>query len=351
MEKPREFNIDTIFKDDNYLIPLYQRNYAWEETQVTQLIQDVWDYACFESNSNYYIGTLVVHSREINKMIHYETIDGQQRLTTINILLSVLKNEFNVSLNPGYESQLKFHSRPLSSETLKSLSDNPLTNSHRNSKMQQAYLDMKKKLKELFKTKKISKDDFVEYLLNKVIILRVEVPFDTDLNHYFEIMNNRGEQLEKHEILKAELLIHLKDEPEESNSFSMIWDACSNMEKYIQYGFRKDYRDAIFNEKNWDDLVIEDEGKLVAKDFWSGTALKLSDISHVASTLPFNEEDYDETQLDVNVARPHIEELLNYQSQQEFRDQRDLLEGEQQDEWVKFWKKQQKQVTTEVAIH
>lgn len=303
MKKPREFNIDTIFKNDNYLIPLYQRNYAWEETQVTQLIQDVWDYACFESNSNYYIGTLVVHSREINKMIHYETIDGQQRLTTINILLSVLKNEFNVIVNPGYESQLKFHSRPLSSETLKSLSDNPLTNSHRNSKMQQAYLDMKKKLKELFKTKAISKEDFVEYLLKNVIILRVEVPVDTDLNHYFEIMNNRGEQLEKHEILKAELLIHLKEETEESDAFSMIWDACSNMERYIQYGFRKDYRDAIFNEKNWDEIPNDFESlvaitKGIVTTKTTGDKISFLEIAK-SETITIGEEAKDEDNADI----------------------------------------------------
>jgi uncharacterized protein with ParB-like and HNH nuclease domain len=61
MEKPKEFNIDTIFKNDICVIPLYQRNYAWEEAQVTQLIQDLWDYACLEVDSHYYIGTLVVH--------------------------------------------------------------------------------------------------------------------------------------------------------------------------------------------------------------------------------------------------------------------------------------------------
>ena len=54
-------------------------------------------------------------------------------------------------------------------------------------------------------------DDDLEYLLDKVRILRTELPPNTDLNHYFEIMNTRGEQLEKHEILKARLLKKLKD--------------------------------------------------------------------------------------------------------------------------------------------
>lgn len=68
------------------------------------------------------------------------------------------------------------------------------------------------------------------------------MPEDTDLNHYFEIMNNRGEQLEKHEILKSkflEILNELEVEERELalSVFNLIWEACSNMEKYIQYGF------------------------------------------------------------------------------------------------------------------
>ncbi len=251
---PEEFNIEGIFRN-KYIIPLYQRNYAWEEAQVTQLIQDIWDYACLEvTTTNYYIGTLVVHKREINNIVNYETIDGQQRLTTINILLSVLKNEFSCDIKRGYELQLQFDSRPISSQTLKALCDKLNSVSHLDTKMQQAYLDLKKKLSELFNTKKITKEEFIKYLFNNVKILRVEVPFDTDLNHYFEIMNNRGEQLEKHEILKAELLSYIKNEVKESDAFSMIWDACSNMERYIQYGFKKEQREAIFNKKNWDEI-------------------------------------------------------------------------------------------------
>lgn len=251
MEKPKEFNIANIFKSDNYVIPLYQRNYAWEESQVTQLVQDIWDYATESSDSNYYIGTLVVHKKTIAKNIFYEIIDGQQRLTTFNILLSVLKNEFSLAIENGYETKLQFASRPNSSFTLKSLCDKDLHSNSLSPKMLQAYQDLKRKLNSLIASKKISINQFEEYLFNKVIILRVEVPEDTDLNHYFEIMNNRGEQLEKHEILKAELLVHLKDHKIVTEAFSMIWDACSNMDTYVQYEFMPNYRKCIFEEEDW----------------------------------------------------------------------------------------------------
>jgi uncharacterized protein with ParB-like and HNH nuclease domain len=60
-----------------------QRNYAWDEGEITQLIQDVIDY--LPAGRNYYIGTLVVFERTEGKRTVYETIDGQQRLTTLSV--------------------------------------------------------------------------------------------------------------------------------------------------------------------------------------------------------------------------------------------------------------------------
>lgn len=57
--------------DGEYVIPLYQRAFAWEERQLEQLVEDIID---IPDNSNYYIGSLIV-SRNGNK---YEVIDGQQ---------------------------------------------------------------------------------------------------------------------------------------------------------------------------------------------------------------------------------------------------------------------------------
>ena len=63
--------------------------------------------------------------------------------------------------------------------------------------------------------------------------MHYHVPKDVDLNHYFEVMNSRGEQLEKHEIVKSILCQHLKKKNEMS-IFSRVWEACSEMSMYIQ---------------------------------------------------------------------------------------------------------------------
>jgi hypothetical protein len=87
--------------------------------------------------------------------------------------------------------------------------------------------------------------------------MRVSVPEDTDLNHYFEIMNSRGEQLEKHEILKAKMLDILHEDVKLSYTFNLIWEACSDMERYVQYGFTPDQRAKIFTDENWNQLTCE----------------------------------------------------------------------------------------------
>ena len=76
-EKSNTFDAENNMfgKGDEYIIPLYQRAYAWEDKQLIQLIEDIIDIA---DDDYYYIGTLIV-SKQKNK---FEVIDGQQRLTS-----------------------------------------------------------------------------------------------------------------------------------------------------------------------------------------------------------------------------------------------------------------------------
>lgn len=56
-------NEAVLFKDgDEYIIPLYQRAFAWEEKHIVQLIDDICD-----ANGNYYLGTLIVFRNKGHK--------------------------------------------------------------------------------------------------------------------------------------------------------------------------------------------------------------------------------------------------------------------------------------------
>ena len=208
-----------------YRIPIYQRNYAWKETEIRQLIQDIYDYAKQDEKQYYYIGTLVVLPNKDNT---FEVIDGQQRLTTLSMLVAYLKNEEKEENNyyKNLENTITFQCRKVSTDALNKIWESSDVKDVADSISNAYHQILRKSFEDIVK----EKEKFKKYLLENVIIYRISVPQDTDLNHYFEIMNTRGEQLEKHEILKAELLSAFKGN---TDFYSGIWDACSDMGKYV----------------------------------------------------------------------------------------------------------------------
>ena len=228
----------SIFKSVRYCIPLYQRDYAWEEKQIVQLIEDIDDVNLGE---NYYIGSLIVASHDGI----YEVVDGQQRLTTLFLLLSYL------GLNEGNENSLSFSCRDKSNYTLRHIQ--PILADERDKydadHLQQniiSGLDIIKENIERFTVDR--KAEFIMKLEN-VVIYRIEVPDHTDLNHYFEIMNTRGEQLEQSDVLKARLMSELLGNKKDQEVFATIWDACRDMSGYVQMHFTTTQRGELFD---WD---------------------------------------------------------------------------------------------------
>ncbi|WP_350576398.1 DUF262 domain-containing HNH endonuclease family protein [Pseudomonas sp. HY2-MNA-CIBAN-0224] len=251
-----------------YVIPMYQRNYAWEEGEITQLIQDVIDYLPKDDDKarNYYIGTLVVYERPDSKTPVFETIDGQQRLTTLSLLTSYLKNTQLVDLAWYSTLSIHFDSREHSRATFAAIfegkfNDDPaevLVEKQINTGILNGYRLIQKVLPQKLKESGVSPQKFADYLFSYVQIMRVKVPADTDLNHYFEIMNNRGEQLEKHEVLKARMMEQLHGCKQSQNCLHAVWEACANMERYVQMGFTPGQRSSIFGDKDWGQFELAD---------------------------------------------------------------------------------------------
>lgn len=231
-----------IFDTDiEYTIPLYQRAYAWEDKQLIQLVEDISD---VPNDANYYIGALIV-SRQGNK---FEVVDGQQRLTSLYLLLNCLGLDVKNSLT--------FACRDKSNYTLKNISELLLEN---RSKLDMERIESSIQrglsiLTEELHKPEYSKEDLLKKL-ERVILYRIEVPENTDLNRYFEIMNTRGEQLEQHDILKATLMSYLPDDLDKA-IFAKIWDACSDMTGYVQMHFiskNNTVRESLFGGK-WNSM-------------------------------------------------------------------------------------------------
>lgn len=199
-----------------YKIPIYQRNYAWDRDEIYTLVKDIYDSL---GKSVYYIGTLVTYKRDENI---FEVIDGQQRLTTIYIILKALGIE-------TISNSLTYSARKVSARTIENM---PNFGNENDCGIVNGFKYAKEALKDIVGDKEI--DVFKDFFLSNVHIIHYRVPKDVDLNHYFEVMNSRGEQLEKHEIVKAKLSEQFNGDDDSMAKFSRIWEACSDMSFYVQ---------------------------------------------------------------------------------------------------------------------
>lgn len=226
---------------EKYVVPLYQRNFSWTEPQINLLLQDIYDSFKADQSSNYYIGSLVVLRRQDGFL---EVIDGQQRLTVLHMLCKVLGiiNSPKLSYDSRPEVEQFFDELFTAGDAI-DFSAKDTTKIYRlveglelirTTRLHSA--PGKPTDKEFYLCDPLwpaaEKQVFIQYLKNKVVLVRIELPTDTDVAAYFEIMNNRGEQLQEHEIIKALLMKNLSKQ--ERGVFSTVWGACSQMNIPIQ---------------------------------------------------------------------------------------------------------------------
>lgn len=219
----KEMSIAKIYNGDKatYEVPIYQRNYAWGKDEISALVQDVYD-AYVKQKETYFIGTLVTFHKGDQV---YEVIDGQQRLTTINITLGAMEI--------STQNKLTYRARKKSNDTILSIPHFKIE--EKDLGIINGFKYATEAIDEIIP--KENKENFKTYFQNNVHIIHYQVPKDIDLNHYFEIMNSRGEQLEKHEIIKARLIEKLNDSDKEK--FNRLWEFCSEMNVYIQQKYKE----------------------------------------------------------------------------------------------------------------
>lgn len=240
--------------EQRYVIPLYQRNFAWGDDEIGQLLQDIYDHSPLAGgtvNDHYYLGSLILLQRSDGT---WEVIDGQQRLTALHIICRYL----GILSSP----RLTFDSRPeverffdmlFHTDVHELVQKGRSIDNNKVVGLTEA-LDIVAEYQIRINDKESSslgsfnpeaRKVFSDYLKNNVILVCTPLPEDTDVAAYFEIMNNRGEQLQSHEILKALLMRDLKKK-EERKLFAMIWDACSQMNRPIQQSLKSLLKDGVF---------------------------------------------------------------------------------------------------------
>ena len=225
-------SVNRLLNEDTYAIPLYQRNFAWTYDEIEQLLNDVAD-AFQENRDNYYIGTLIVNKE--NDI--FKIIDGQQRTTALNLIALALKHEFGFDRLKAVN--LNFPARKKSNKNIQDLFDKKKILEDDENELTRGYGYAKDALKEVLEKRQLNPQSFVDYLFENVIIFRSILPEDLDLNLYFERFNSRGEQLEAHEILKAQMMSKFGEDQEMAQKFARIWDACAEFDKPVINAFTK----------------------------------------------------------------------------------------------------------------
>lgn len=230
---------EIVDKEFFFVVPIYQRLYVWEDEQIKTLLEDI-ETAFSDKKELFYLGgVLVVENDRIDTGRLFDLIDGQQRFTTLWMLSIVLDGK----MKPFVQRIEKDINRHRVTFSIREDIDLFFKEYIRKNKVQGGTsnivnaLSIINKYREQFEREYSGKaNDISKYIFEKVKLIFTEVPKQTDLNKLFEIINNRGVQLQHHEILKAQLLNKLI--PVDRLKYSFIWDACSFMESYVEKNIR-----------------------------------------------------------------------------------------------------------------
>lgn len=244
---PGKQNVDTAFSNTDYYIDFYQREYKWEKEEVVTLLDDLFykfnqDYKegidanaqTIERYSWYYLNTYITNKVDGRLYV----VDGQQRLTTLSLILVKLHhlcadrglNQENWLrkriVDYGKEGETFWMGHGKRHALMRALFDSreptqdekaglTAANMLANYRHLARYLDNRLDTDHRLQT-------FVFYFLLRVVLIELTVE-QTDVPMVFEVINDRGVRLKPHEILKGKLLGQIdKQEVDELNE---IWES------------------------------------------------------------------------------------------------------------------------------
>jgi uncharacterized protein with ParB-like and HNH nuclease domain len=233
----------TIFR-----IPSYQRPYSWGKDQIEQFCEDIKD--SFENKTPFLIGSIILVEDKNNKN-SYDVVDGQQRLTTISIFLSVLKNfvkeetkkELEEIFLLGEETKVIRVATATKTyadfkEVLTNWNYEKITEKLKIDKKNNFYLNSKYiyDLLETYKKNEIDFDELFEFFKEDIQIIKVHTLNKEIAFKLFEVLNSRGLPLKNSDLIKnhliGELNKHYKENSiQEENDFISSWE---DKEKYLK---------------------------------------------------------------------------------------------------------------------
>ena len=233
-----------------FVIPEYQRPYAWTDEQIETLFVDLWEFSTkiggLERNGTYFLGSIVSFDNDDGEQ---EIIDGQQRITSLFLLLRAIYTKLvkgGSSDNEAAENFIRqiepaiwrtnnrtgkvdyanilITSRVVDNsgnEILRQILETGIANTGATDNYSKNYLLFQKLFDQQCKDYPLLIFDFIFALLNQAILLPIGADSQDTALTIFSTLNNRGLPLSDSDIFKAKIYNNLKDG--EKDSFISEW--------------------------------------------------------------------------------------------------------------------------------
>ena len=218
---------DIIDKKINFNVPAYQRGYRWDKLNVTDLLDDLLEFIQDDSSGKFYcLQPLVVKKIGENR---YNVIDGQQRLTTIFIILKYLENLLKEENGIDEIYTLSYETRKDSKDFLQNIASKTQDESNKNMDyfcMYQAYKAIERWFEEKRKEKKTTKRKILEIFTNSegekhIEFIWYEIADSEDEVKIFSRLNSGKIPLTNAELIKA-LFLNVRNFPKECSKNEII---------------------------------------------------------------------------------------------------------------------------------
>ncbi|MGU3289034.1 DUF262 domain-containing protein [Acinetobacter radioresistens] len=282
-----------------YRIPEYQRPYVWGKDQIAELLQDLSDAMNRDESAQYFLGSMVLQKKSLEKAnthyIEYDVLDGQQRLTTLFLLVAVIRDltndedcfktckeiifqKKNVFKNIPERLRVVFDIRQEVKDFIDAYVKEEKSTFKVTTSLIQSYskdtdlsvINMSKniiQIREYFEEHE-NFDQFAIFLINKVLMIYVGSEELDDAFRLFTVMNNRGVKLRSSDILKASNLALIFDNDERVKA-AKNWEEAENyfgedfdeflshlrsilVKKKATVSLLKEYEDNIYAPKEYD---------------------------------------------------------------------------------------------------
>ncbi len=312
---------------DTYIVPPYQRNYAWDESQFSTFWTDLAKIFA-GATPEYFLGSIVINNSQAPELV---VIDGQQRLITTVVLLSALRGHLKTEgatplatmieqdflLKSDYRRQIfapslvlnktdkafydkyVFHSRPIA-EISRLSDDEALSPSNR--LIAECFCFMHGKIGELRAQGQSIEDianTIIEALNNRVFVIRIEVKDDYNAFVLFETLNDRGLELSESDLLKNYLFSISRDRLGEVQGNWELMEHNLGSERLIKFvrhhwlssqgpmGERGLYSDIKTSIHEPDHAAAYSESLCEASDFYAALS---SERHHLWATFPHDHQ-------------------------------------------------------------